>query len=301
MLRGMSRIAALLALLLLSACASHLRDPVVHDPAALDEAHPPALVETRLESAGAAMNAIVYVAQGAGPHPTVVLLHGFPGNERNLDLAQAIRRAGWNVVFFHYRGAWGSEGVFSFGHVLEDVASVVASVRSPAFASAHRVDPDRIALVGHSMGGFAALVSGADLAEVGCVVSLAGANLGAFAAAAPEQRAGMAASLDGWAGPIRGLPGSELVEELAASPERFDTLVRADRLARKPVLLVAGALDRVTPPAQHHLPLVAALQAAGAARLESVVLERSDHSFSADRIRLARVVAGWLAGSCSSS
>ena len=45
---------------------------------------------------------------------TVILLHGFPGNERNLDLAQAIRRSGWNAVFFHYRGAWGSGGVFSF-------------------------------------------------------------------------------------------------------------------------------------------------------------------------------------------
>jgi len=38
----------------------------------------------------------------------VVLLHGYPGNERNLDLAQARRRDGWDIVFFHYRGAWGS-------------------------------------------------------------------------------------------------------------------------------------------------------------------------------------------------
>ena len=47
---------------------------------------------------------------GAGRRPTVVLLHGLPGNEKNLDLAQAIRRAGWNVVTFNYRGSWGSPG-----------------------------------------------------------------------------------------------------------------------------------------------------------------------------------------------
>jgi hypothetical protein len=66
------------------------------------------------------MFGLIYEAPGVGPHPTALVLHGFPGNERNLDLAQAIRRAGWNAVFFHYRGAWGSEGSFGFVHVLED-------------------------------------------------------------------------------------------------------------------------------------------------------------------------------------
>ena len=57
---------------------------------------------------------------------TVVLLHGLPGNEQNLDLAQAIRRAGWNVLTLHYRGAWGSPGQFSLQHVLEDADAAVA-------------------------------------------------------------------------------------------------------------------------------------------------------------------------------
>jgi len=51
----------------------------------------------QIASHGALMNALVYVAAGAGPHPAVILLHGFPGNERNLDLAQDMRRAGWDV------------------------------------------------------------------------------------------------------------------------------------------------------------------------------------------------------------
>lgn len=79
-------------------------DPIVNDPPIFDLVHPPRMAAMQLESGDASVNAIVYEAQGPGPHPTVVLLHGYPGNEWNLDLAQAIRRAGWNVVFFHYRG-----------------------------------------------------------------------------------------------------------------------------------------------------------------------------------------------------
>jgi len=133
-------------------------DPVVTDPP-VDPAHPPRLWEGAFWSDGAALGAIAYEASGPGPHPTVVLLHGFPGNERNLDLAHALRRGGWNVVFFHYRGAWGSEGDFAFVNALEDVLAVVRQVRAPEWAAAHRVDPDRVALVGHSMGGFMALAA----------------------------------------------------------------------------------------------------------------------------------------------
>jgi pimeloyl-ACP methyl ester carboxylesterase len=66
----------------------------------------------QIPSHGAMLNAFVYIAAGVGPHPAVVLLHGFPGNERNLDLAQDMRRAGWDVLYFNYRGSWGSPGDF---------------------------------------------------------------------------------------------------------------------------------------------------------------------------------------------
>lgn len=268
-------------------------------PEPFDLNHPPSLVETRFLVDDSPMNAIVYEASGPGPHPTVVLLHGFPGNERNLDLGHAIRRHGWNVVFFHYRGAWGSGGQFSFLHVLEDVAAVVQQVRAPAFASEHRIDPDRIAFVGHSMGGFAALISGAELAEAQCVVSIAGANLGGLASGGdnPEAAAGFAALLDSWAGPIQSAGGEALVEELFAHASRFDTLSHAPTLAKKPLLLLAGGRDKVTPPEQHHAPLAAALRAAGSTHSEKV-LPNADHAFSGHRLELTRLVTQWLNEQC---
>ena len=55
---------------------------------------------------------VLYTAAGEGLHPTVLLLHGIPGWERNLDLAQALRRVGFCVATFHYSGSWGADGEF---------------------------------------------------------------------------------------------------------------------------------------------------------------------------------------------
>ncbi|MDJ0866628.1 MAG: alpha/beta fold hydrolase [Myxococcota bacterium] len=297
---GVETAAALLLAVLLAACDPRAGDPATTDPVAADTEHPAALESLSIASGDASMNAIVYVAPGPGPHPLVILLHGYPGEERNLDLAQAMRRAGWNVLFFHYRGAWGSGGSFSFAHALEDVAAAVETAQSAAFAERFRSDPERIALVGHSMGGFLALTTGSRLEAVDCVASLAGANLGALGGAAardPELAAGAAQSLDGWSGPIRGEGGEALVAELVARAADYDTRSRAAALAPKPLLLVGGSRDTVTPTVQHHDPLVAALRAAGAARLDTLVLE-ADHAFSSRRIALARALTGWLARSC---
>jgi pimeloyl-ACP methyl ester carboxylesterase len=274
-------------------------DPVAEDPP-FDAAHPAATSEVEFESAGARMFGVIYEAPGAGPHPTALVLHGFPGNERNLDLAQAIRRAGWNAVFFHYRGAWGSEGEFSFGHVLADVAAVVDEIASPAFAAAHRIDASRIVLVGHSMGGFAALLSASELERVDCAASLAGANLGLWneALATPEGTAGMTRALDGWRGPIRGATGASLVADVRANGARFDLRRHADALAAKPILLVAGSRDDVTPPALHHAPLAEAIGARPGARLTERVLD-ADHAFADRRVELTRLVVGWLERDCA--
>lgn len=288
-------LAALLAVV--AGCAPAPRDPIAQDPL-FDAAHPAETREVAFTSGAARMFGVVYEAPGAGPHPTAVVLHGFPGNERNLDLAQAIRRSGWNAVFFHYRGAWGSEGVFGFGHVLEDVAAVVAALAEPEFAARHRIDPSRLALVGHSMGGFAALVSASELPAVDCAASLAGANLGLWAEAVrtPEGKAAMAGALDAMRGPIR-TPSGALVAEVLRDEARFDLRRHAPQLAGKPVLLVAGSRDEATPPALHHEPLVAAISAQPGAKLESHVLD-ADHAFADRRVELTRLVIGWLASEC---
>ena len=38
----------------------------------------------------------VYTAEGNGPHPVLIFTHGYPGHEKNLDLAQSLRRTGFS-------------------------------------------------------------------------------------------------------------------------------------------------------------------------------------------------------------
>ncbi|MEM9303428.1 MAG: alpha/beta fold hydrolase, partial [Pseudomonadota bacterium] len=261
---------------------------------------PPTMVEASFESHGKKLNATMYLANGAGPHPTFVLLHGFPGYERNLDLAQALRRAGFNVLFPHYRGAWGSEGDYTFGHVIEDVASALAWLRREEAKAELRTDPTRLSLVGHSLGGFGALMGGANDANVLCVAALSPANMGPFGrmAAADEGMATAFANNADNAGPLNILSGKAVVDENIANADAWDLTTLGPKLAGKAVLLVAASGDTVLPPAVHHDPVAAAYAAQDGLRFEPAVLD-GDHSYSWTRIALMHRVVSWAATNCS--
>ncbi len=292
---------SLLTLSVSGCIAPGVPDPVSEDVPRGDP--PAALWEGAFESDGERLNAIVYQAAGPGPHPVAILLHGFPGNERNLDLAQVMRRGGWTVVFFHYRGAWGSDGAFSFSNAVADVHAVIASVREPTWAASQRIDPDRIALVGHSMGGFLALLAGAENDGVSCIASLAGANLGANARLATTEpvRAQMASTLDEWmSGRIAGTTGAELIDDLVAAGPRMDLSNHVTSLSRRGVLLLAATEDETVPMESLYLPLGEALSSAGAPDLSLRTLV-DDHSFSNQRIALSRELWSFLETVCANS
>lgn len=137
-----------------------------------DEFYPAGQVELAIPSSGSTMYGFAYTADGKGPHPTVILLHGLPGNERSLDLAQSIRRAGYNVIYFNYRGAWGSKGTFGFQNSIDDVKSVLDYITDSLNSNTLRVDKDRIALFGHSMGAGFALIAGLQDPRVKSVIGI---------------------------------------------------------------------------------------------------------------------------------
>src|SRR5213595_3306343 len=137
-------------LAIISSAAALAAPSTIVDPPR-DSAYPSHNQQLLLPSHGVGLNALLFVASGKGPHPTVILMHGLPGNERNLDLAQAIRRAGWDVLTFTYRGAWGSPGDFSIANSMEDTRAALAFARSPEAAKLG-IDSRHIVLAGHSMG-----------------------------------------------------------------------------------------------------------------------------------------------------
>lgn len=51
--------------------------------------------------------------------PVLVMLHGYPGLEQNMDMPTVLRRGGIATVYFSYRGIWGGHGDYSFSHLME--------------------------------------------------------------------------------------------------------------------------------------------------------------------------------------
>ena len=263
-------------------------DPVTEDPK-IDHANPPTLVELQIPSGDSIMNGHLYVANGAGPHPTAIFLHGFPGNEKNLDIAQVLRRAGYNSLFFHYRGAWGSSGTYGINNFLEDTGAAVAFLQAKAEAGEHRIDATRITLVGHSFGGFNALVTRLENPAVRCTVAMAPANL------FPRLQQMDVSQLP--ANPILSLGGysySELAREGLEQSERLDYVTRMKVEAGGPMLLISGIRDEaVTMESQTPIAAVAGNVPA----FEHVIMD-ADHSFSGRRIELSGIVLNWMDANC---
>jgi pimeloyl-ACP methyl ester carboxylesterase len=268
---------------------------VVSEPAPVESTYAPALQAPWILSSGARMNAVLYVAQGRGPHPTVLLLHGFPGYERNADLAQAVRRAGFNVLLFHPRGAWGSQGTYSNSHVMEDVAAVLAWLRRPVVADSYRVNPHRLILVGHSGGGFHALHAAALDDSIRSVAALAPVDIGRRGQALKDPAAFGAAvhQRESLLGPIHAVSARALIHELAEHATEWQLERLVPVLARKRMLLIAATRDAEVPLSEGFKPFTAALREQGATSLTTRLLD-SDHAFSNSRLELARIVITWL-------
>jgi alpha/beta superfamily hydrolase len=260
--------------------------------------------ELGILSHGARINGLMYLAAGSGPHPIVIFLHGYPGNERNLDLAQAVRRAGYNALFIDYRGVFGSGGTFSQAHSLEDVATLLAWVRAPETVAKYHIDPTRIALLGHSFGAWLALFSVAHEPPGVCVVALAAHNAGWEAnrfAEHPEERAESLGyyreTTDVAGGPIRANP-DELLKEITDHAAEWNYVSQASALKSHALLLVAATRDTPDENPERHAELAAAIRKEGG-KLVRVVTFEDDHPFSSHRIALTDTLTHWLRTDCA--
>jgi uncharacterized protein len=279
----------------LPANALQLPSPLTTDPIP-DKANPASIQSFQLPSHGAMLNSIAYIAEGAGPHPVAILLHGFPGNEKNLDLAQSIRRAGWDVLYFDYRGSWGSPGDFSFTHSLEDTQSAIAFLRDPATAKKLRADSRSIVLIGHSMGGFMARYTAAQDPAIKAIVLISAADMGASKVQSlkpgteDEATRRLAASLaaEGIA-PLAGCTPQSLAEEIIANAPAWNPVSVAPKLASRPILVITSD-DGLAPINE---AFVEALHQAGSKKVVSVHMP-TDHSYSDHRIAMQTSVLQFL-------
>lgn len=279
--------------------------PAPRDAAPPTLQQPPAsMEELRILSHGALLNGLMYLPGGIGPHPIVILLHGYPGNERNLDLAQRVRRAGFIALYFDYRGDFGSGGVFSFSHSLEDTTAVLAWVRAPENVAKYAIDPTRIALVGHSLGGWLALLRARQEPPRVCVAALAAWNVGWAArgfAKHLRERVEMLdlfrATSDSTGGPIHA-NAEDLLEELIEHASEWDYSSSTSALMGHALLFVAATRDSSDEGVERQAEIAEALRREGA-KLVRVEIFEDDHPFSSHRVELGEMLVRWLQGDCS--
>lgn len=271
------------------AAAQHA-DAVVADPAP-DARFPAAMDAFVLPVKDGAMNAVIYTASGDAPHPTLLLLHGFPGNEQNLDLAQAARRAGWNVMTMHYRGSWGSPGSFSFGSAAEDAHAALAFLRRPDIAAKYHVDPARIAVAGHSMGGFMAADAAADDHRVIGLFLIDAWDIGATgrSLATDQGRQDWHEEAVGDLPPLAGTSEDALGREMAAGADRFDLLRRVAAYGKRPIAVYGATRGN----GEESKGYMAAARDAGNVQVTGAVWA-TDHPFSDMRVALAQALVTWL-------
>jgi len=261
-----------------------------------------------IPSGDARMFAAVHLAAGSAPAPTVVFRTGHLSGTRpewphpevdadpDIPVLGVIRDRGWNVLALQYRGYWGSTGRFSYAHMLADTDTVVAYLRSERIGRALQVDGARVALLGSSMGGGAALLAAGHVPGLRCVAALAPFNMGAFLEAA-QAKGGLESILRG---PREGrmidwVDTDEQLRDFSANVERYDVRRQLAPLAGRHVFVAAGTDDAVVP--------LAGLRALGdEMRTSGIALTYAelpdDHVFSRGQAVLGKRIAQWLHANC---
>ncbi len=219
--------------------------------------------------------------------PVILMAHGFPGNEKNYDLAQLFRMAGFAVVCFSYRGVWGSHGFYSLSHIIEDTLAAAGHIRSLPRETG--VDADRLYVFGHSMGGFAlvnAMAAGLQAKGAFFMSPCDFAEVYLHDQARFEEL--NRCSLSGY---FR-LEREDVFErELESRCGEWRFLSAAEKLDPSvPCCFIGGTRDTSTPPDRHIFPLVRELRRRGTC-VDYLELDDS-HDYPASRFRVAEYVVG---------
>ncbi|MCW4014693.1 MAG: alpha/beta hydrolase [Candidatus Bathyarchaeota archaeon] len=224
-----------------------------------------------------------YRPEKDGKYPAVAICHGYPGDTKNMDLAEHLALNNIAVLVFYYQGAWGSEGTYRFSNLVSSTKDAVKYLKSQSY-----VDTERIGLVSHSMGAvpLSNVMSKDKSIKAGVLMSPA-SDISKWLA--PEvidnifsRFVGMAKSKLAYG------DESEYKKSMMDAAEKLNPM---DKIAdiSAPILVIVGSKDNVTVPDD----CKALYEKATPPKSWSLV-DGADHGYSEHRIPLQEKVLEWL-------
>jgi pimeloyl-ACP methyl ester carboxylesterase len=223
---------------------------------------------------------------------------------REQSLALALAKAGYDVARFNYVGTWANTGLFSWIGGVRDTEGVLRFLRSDA-SKGLGVDASRVVLVGHSYGGWVALMTAARDPAIHCVVTMASANLGVGGKRIRDNGEAYRRSvafyeevLSDPKHPVRAVSATSLADETIEHADAWDLRNSAPQLRSRQLFFIGAGQDRFVPGAIYIQPLIDELQRLNAPSVRTAIIEGVDHDFEPHGTEVNELIASWIAGDC---
>ena len=225
----------------------------------------------------------VYRASGDDPKPSAIICHGYPGDTKNMDLAEELALNGYNVLVFYYMGAWGSEGIYRFTNLTPSTKSALDWMSKQPY-----VDQSRIALISHSMGAIPLtnLMAEDKRVKTGVLMSPA-SDLAQWMSEEVvdnifkvfnEMAKGKLATGD----------DGEYKESMVIAAKNLNPVKKVGKI-KAPLMVIVGSADNVTTPESCKYLFDAANEPK-----KWVSVEGADHGYSEHRLPLQKAILDWL-------
>jgi uncharacterized protein len=219
----------------------------------------------------------VYRQNDTSKRPAVVICHGYPGDTKNMDLAEELALNGYVTLIFFYQGAWGSSGKYSLTKLETGARDALAYLRTLTY-----VDTERVGLISHSMGALplTKTMSLDSTIKTGILIAPA-SDTAVMAAIGDENLRRMVAMAEG---KLNGVSVDSIAKDLTEVAKTTNP-VRLVSKIRAPLMVVAASKDTVTPPEACKMLFDSANEPK-----KWVLIEGADHGFSEHRILLINAI-----------
>lgn len=225
----------------------------------------------------------VYRPSGEDQKPSAIICHGYPGDTKNMDLAEELAFNGYNVLVFYYMGAWGSEGTYRFKNLTPSAKSAL-----DWFIAQPYVDPSRVALISHSMGAvpLTNLMSADPRVKTGVLMSPASDISLWLAEGVVDNIFERFTSMS--MGKLDMGDLDEYKADMIAAGTNLNPMDKVESI-KAPLMVIVGSKDDVTTP-----DLCKKLYERATSEKEWVLTDGADHSYTEHRLPLQKSVLGWL-------